>query len=285
MFDEVTLKLNADPLILSALKEDITSEDVSTNSVMPVPKKGEVNLICKQDGVICGLQIFGRVFTLLDENTEVEFKAADGDKVKKGQLLAVVRGDIKVLLCGERTALNYLQRMSGIATYTSEVAALLHGTGIKLLDTRKTTPNNRLFEKYAVKVGGGNNHRYNLTDGVLLKDNHIGAAGGVKEAVKMAKEYAPFVRKIEVEVETLDMVRDAVEAGADIIMLDNMEHDTMAEAMKIIDGKAEVEVSGNMTKENLEKLAGLSVDYVSSGALTHSAPILDISLKNLHPVE
>lgn len=285
MFDEVTLKLNADPLILSALKEDITSEDVSTNSVMPVPKKGEVNLICKQDGVICGLQIFERVFTLLDENTEVEFKAADGDKVKKGQLLAVVRGDIKVLLCGERTALNYLQRMSGIATYTSEVAALLHGTGIKLLDTRKTTPNNRLFEKYAVKVGGGNNHRYNLTDGVLLKDNHIGAAGGVKEAVKMAKEYAPFVRKIEAEVETLDMVRDAVEAGADIIMLDNMEHDTMAEAMKIIDGKAEVEVSGNMTKENLEKLAGLSVDYVSSGALTHSAPILDISLKNLHPVE
>ena len=285
MFDEVTLKLNADPLILSALKEDITSEDVSTNSVMPVPKKGQVNLICKQDGVICGLQIFERVFTLLDENTEVEFKAADGDKVKKGQLLAVVRGDIKVLLCGERTALNYLQRMSGIATYTSEVAALLHGTGIKLLDTRKTTPNNRLFEKYAVKVGGGNNHRYNLTDGVLLKDNHIGAAGGVKEAVKMAKEYAPFVRKIEVEVETLDMVRDAVEAGADIIMLDNMEHDTMAEAMKIIDGKAEVEVSGNMTKENLEKLAGLSVDYVSSGALTHSAPILDISLKNLHPVE
>lgn len=285
MFDEVTLKLNADPLILSALKEDITSEDVSTNSVMPVPKKGEVNLICKQDGVICGLQIFERVFTLLDENTEVEFKAADGDKVKKGQLLAVVRGDIKVLLCGERTALNYLQRMSGIATYTSEVAALLHGTGIKLLDTRKTTPNNRLFEKYAVKVGGGNNHRYNLTDGVLLKDNHIGAAGGVKEAVKMAKEYAPFVRKIEVEVETLDMVRDAVEVGADIIMLDNMEHDTMAEAMKIIDGKAEVEVSGNMTKENLEKLAGLSVDYVSSGALTHSAPILDISLKNLHPVE
>lgn len=285
MFDEVTLKLNADPLILSALKEDITSEDVSTNSVMPVSKKGEVNLICKQDGVICGLQIFERVFTLLDENTEVEFKAADGDKVKKGQLLAVVRGDIKVLLCGERTALNYLQRMSGIATYTSEVAALLHGTGIKLLDTRKTTPNNRLFEKYAVKVGGGNNHRYNLTDGVLLKDNHIGAAGGVKEAVKMAKEYAPFVRKIEVEVETLDMVRDAVEAGADIIMLDNMEHDTMAEAMKIIDGKAEVEVSGNMTKENLEKLAGLSVNYVSSGALTHSAPILDISLKNLHPVE
>ena len=285
MFDKVTLKLNVDPLILGALKEDITSEDVSTNSVMPVPRKGEVNLICKQDGVICGLQIFERVFTLLDENTEVELKAADGDRVKKGQLLAVVRGDIKVLLCGERTALNYLQRMSGIATYTSEVVKLLEGKGIKLLDTRKTTPNNRLFEKYAVKVGGGNNHRYNLTDGVLLKDNHIGAAGGVKEAIKLAKEYAPFVRKIEVEVETLDMVKDAVESGADIIMLDNMDHDTMAEAMRIIDGKAEVEVSGNMTKENLAKLSGLSVNYVSSGALTHSAPIMDISLKNLHPVD
>lgn len=285
MFDQVTLRLNADPLILSALREDITSEDVSTNSVMPVPRKGEVNLICKQDGVICGLQIFERVFTLLDENTEVELKAADGDRVKKGQLLAVVRGDIKVLLCGERTALNYLQRMSGIATYTSEVVKLLEGTGIKLLDTRKTTPNNRLFEKYAVKVGGGNNHRYNLTDGVLLKDNHIGAAGGVKEAINLAKEYAPFVRKIEVEVETLDMVKDAVEAGADIIMLDNMDHDTMAEAMRIIDGKAEVEVSGNMTKENLAKLSGLSVNYVSSGALTHSAPIMDVSLKNLHPVD
>lgn len=285
MFDQVTLRLNADPLILSALREDITSEDVSTNSVMPVPRKGEVNLICKQDGVICGLQIFERVFTLLDENTEVELKAADGDRVKKGQLLAVVRGDIKVLLCGERTALNYLQRMSGIATYTSEVVKLLEGTGIKLLDTRKTTPNNRLFEKYAVKVGGGDNHRYNLTDGVLLKDNHIGAAGGVKEAINLAKEYAPFVRKIEVEVETLDMVKDAVEAGADIIMLDNMDHDTMAEAMRIIDGKAEVEVSGNMTKENLAKLSGLSVNYVSSGALTHSAPIMDISLKNLHPVD
>lgn len=285
MFDQVTLRLNADPLILSALREDITSEDVSTNSVMPVPRKGEVNLICKQDGVICGLQIFERVFTLLDENTEVELKAADGDKVKKGQLLAVVRGDIKILLCGERTALNYLQRMSGIATYTSEVVKLLEGTGIKLLDTRKTTPNNRLFEKYAVKVGGGNNHRYNLTDGVLLKDNHIGAAGGVKEAITLAKEYAPFVRKIEVEVETLDMVKDAVEAGADIIMLDNMDHNMMAEAMRIIDGKAEVEVSGNMTKENLAKLSGLSVNYVSSGALTHSAPIMDISLKNLHPVD
>ena len=282
--NNITMALNADELILSALREDITSEDVSTNSVMPVPRKGEVNLICKQDGVICGLQIFERVFTLLDENTEVELKAADGDRVKKGQLLAVVRGDIKVLLCGERTALNYLQRMSGIATYTSEVVKLLEGTGIKLLDTRKTTPNNRLFEKYAVKVGGGNNHRYNLTDGVLLKDNHIGAAGGVKEAINLAKEYAPFVRKIEVEVETLDMVKDAVEAGADIIMLDNMSHEEMKEAVEVINHKAEIEISGNVTKENIANLIDLGVDYISSGALTHSAPIMDISLKNLHRI-
>ena len=284
MFDNVTLKLNADPLIISALKEDITSEDVSTNSVMPEPKKGEVQLICKQDGIICGLPIFARVFTLLDENTVVDLKVKDGDKVTKGELLAVVKGDIKVLLCGERTALNYLQRMSGIATYTNEVAQCLEGTGIKLLDTRKTTSNNRIFEKYYVRVGGRNNHRYNLSDGVLLKDNHIGAAGGVAEAVKMAKEYAPFVRKIEVEVETLDMVKEAVEAGADIIMLDNMSHEQMKEAIEYIDGRAEVEVSGNVTKENISRLTDLGVDYISSGALTHSAPILDISLKNLHAV-
>ena len=283
--NQITMKLNADKLIMMALQEDITSEDVSTNAVMPKAQKGKVDLICKQDGIICGLPIFARVFTLLDENTVVDLKVKDGDKVTKGELLAVVTGDIKVLLCGERTALNYLQRMSGIATYTNEVAQCLEGTGIKLLDTRKTTPNNRLFEKYAVRVGGGNNHRYNLTDGVLLKDNHIGAAGGVAKAVKMAKEYAPFVRKIEIEVENLDMVREAVEAGADIIMLDNMSHDTMKEALNIIDGRAEVEISGNITKENLGKLSGLSVDYVSSGALTHSAPIMDISLKNLHPIE
>lgn len=283
MFDEVTLRLNVDPLILSALKEDITSEDVSTNSVMPEPKLGEADLICKEDGIICGLQVFARTFTLIDDSTEVWFFVKDGEEVRKGQMLARLTGDIRVLLCGERTALNYLQRMSGIATYTHGVAALLQGTGIKLLDTRKTTPNNRIFEKYAVRVGGGNNHRYNLTDGVLLKDNHIGAAGGVKEAIRLAKEYAPFVRKIEVEVENLDMVREAVEAGADIIMLDNMDHDTMAEALSVIDGRAQVEVSGNMTKENLEKLSGLAVDFVSSGALTHSAPIMDISLKNLHP--
>ena len=285
MFDQVTLKLNVDPLILGALKEDITSEDVSTNSVMPEPKIGEVDLICKEDGIICGLQVFSRTFQLLDDSTNVELYVKDGDKVKKGQALAKVTGDIRVLLCGERTALNYLQRMSGIASYTHSVATLLEGTGIKLLDTRKTTPNNRIFEKYAVRVGGGNNHRYNLTDGVLLKDNHIGAAGGVKEAISMAKEYAPFVRKIEVEVETLDMVREAVEAGADIIMLDNMDHDTMKEALEIIDGRAQVEVSGNMTAENLEKLSVLAVDFVSSGALTHSAPIMDISLKNLHPIQ
>ena len=284
MFDKVTLKLNVDPYILGALKEDITSEDVSTNSVMPKCQLGEVDLICKQDGVICGLQVFSRVFELLDENTTTQLFVNDGDKVTKGMLLAKVTGDIRVLLCGERTALNYLQRMSGIATYTNSIVQLLEGTAIQLLDTRKTTPNNRIFEKYAVKVGGGNNHRYNLTDGVLLKDNHIGAAGGVKEAVAMAKAYASFVRKIEVEVETLDMVKEAVEAGADIIMLDNMSHDMMKEAIDIIDGRAQVEVSGNVTKENIAKLSNLSVDFVSSGALTHSAPIMDISLKNLHPI-
>ena len=284
MYDQVTLKLNVDPLILSALKEDITSEDVSTNSVMPHPQAGEVDLICKEDGIICGLQVFERTFTLLDESTKVEFFVKDGDEVKKGDLMAKVYGDIRTLLCGERTALNYLQRMSGIATYTQSVVALLKGTKTKLLDTRKTTPNNRIFEKYSVRIGGGNNHRYNLSDGVMLKDNHIGAAGGVKKAIEMAKEYAPFVRKIEVEVENLDMVREAVEAGADIIMLDNMKHEDMEEAMKIIDGKAEVEVSGNVTKENIARLTDLGVDYISSGALTHSAPILDISLKNLHAV-
>ena len=285
MYDQVTLGLNVDPFILSALKEDITSEDVSTNSVMPHPQQGEVDLICKEDGIICGLQVFERVFTLLDEKTTVEFFVQDGAEVHKGQLMAKVHGDIRTLLCGERTALNYLQRMSGIATYTHSVAELLKGTGIKLLDTRKTTPNNRIFEKYAVRIGGGNNHRYNLSDGVLLKDNHIGAAGGVKEAIAAAKEYAPFVRKIEVEVESLDMVKEAVEAGADIIMLDNMDTDALKEAIAYIDGRAEIEVSGNVTKENIARLTGLGVDYVSSGALTHSAPILDISLKNLHPVE
>ena len=284
MYDQVTLKLNVDPFILSALKEDITSEDVSANCVMKKPQMGEVDLICKQDGIICGLQVFERVFTLLDENTTAEFYVEDGAEVKKGQLMGKLRGDIRVLLCGERTALNYLQRMSGIATYTHEVASLLKGTKTKLLDTRKTTPNNRIFEKYSVRIGGGNNHRYNLSDGVLLKDNHIGAAGSVKAAVEMAKEYAPFVRKIEVEVESFEMVKEAIEAGADIVMLDNMSHEELKEAIDFIAGRAEVEVSGNVTKENIAKLTDLGVDYISSGALTHSAPIMDISMKNLHAV-
>ena len=284
MFDKATLKLKVDPLLLMALEEDITSEDVSTNSVMRSATLGEVDLICKEDGVLCGTQVFERVFTLLDEQTKVEFYAKDGDGIKKGQLIAKVKGDIRVLLSGERTALNYLQRMSGVATYTRQVANLLEGTKTKLLDTRKTTPNNRIFEKYSVKVGGGNNHRYNLSDGVMLKDNHIGAAGGVKQAVAMAKEYAPFVRKIEVEVENLEMVKDAVEAGAHIIMLDNMTHEQIKEALDYIAGRAEVEVSGNVTRENIAALTDLGVDYISSGALTHSSPILDLSLKNLHVI-
>ena len=283
--NKITMTLQVDHLILEALKEDISSEDVTTNSVMKEAVPGEVDLICKEDGIIAGLEIFSRVFTLLAADTKVELFCKDGDEVKKGQKMGKVTGDIRVLLSGERVALNYLQRMSGIATYTHSVAALLKGTKTKLLDTRKTTPNNRIVEKYSVRVGGGNNHRYNLSDGVLLKDNHIGAAGGVAEAVKMAKEYAPFVRKIEVEVETLDMVKEAVEAGADIIMLDNMSHEQMKEAIEYIDGRAEVEVSGNVTKENISRLTDLGVDYISSGALTHSAPILDVSLKNLHPVE
>ncbi|KAI4451756.1 putative nicotinate-nucleotide pyrophosphorylase [Eubacterium plexicaudatum ASF492] len=284
MFDPITMRLNVDPLILSALREDITSDDASTNSVMPYAQTGEAELICKQDGVLCGLQVFERVFTLLDQEVKTEFFAADADTITNGQLIAKVRGDIRTLLCGERTALNYLQRMSGIATYTHAVASLLEGTNIRLLDTRKTSPNNRIFEKYAVRTGGGNNHRYNLSDGVLLKDNHIGAAGSVKKAVRMAKEYAPFVRKIEVEVETMEMVNEAVEAGADIIMLDNMTREQVKEAIVLIAGRAEVEVSGNVTKENIEKLKDLGIDYISSGALTHSAPILDLSLKNLHVV-
>ena len=279
-----SLKLSVDPLVLSALKEDVTSEDVTTNAVMPTAQAGEVDLVCKEDGVICGLQVFRRAFELLDENTEFEFYVQDGDEVKKGQLMAKVRGDIRTLLVGERTGLNYLQRMSGIATYTHSIAVLLKDSKIKLLDTRKTSPNNRIFEKYAVRVGGGNNHRYNLTDGVLLKDNHIGAAGGVKEAIMAAKEYAPFVRKIEVEVENLEMVKEAVDAGADIIMLDNMTPEMMKEAVEVINHKAEIEISGNVTKENIAKLIDLGVDYISSGALTHSAPIMDISLKNLHRI-
>ena len=282
--NNITMALNADELILSALREDITSEDITTNSVMREYQLGEVELICKQDGVIAGLDVFKRTFELLDSKTEVTFTKKDGDTVKNGDKIGVVRGDIRVLLSGERTALNYLQRMSGIATYTRSIADLLKGSKTKLLDTRKTTPNMRVFEKYAVKVGGGCNHRYNLSDGILLKDNHIGAAGSVAKAIEMAKEYAPFVRKIEIEVENLEMVKEAVEAGADIIMLDNMTPDEMREAIKIIDGRAQTECSGNVTKENVARLVSVGVDYISSGALTHSAPILDISMKNLHPV-
>ena len=282
--NKITTTLQVDQLILEALREDISSEDVTTNAVMREAVDGEVDLICKQDGVIAGLDVFKRVFELLDDKVRVEFYCKDGDEMKNKQLMGKVYGDIRVLLSGERVALNYLQRMSGIATYTHSVADLLKGSKTKLLDTRKTTPNMRIFEKYAVRVGGGYNHRYNLSDGVLLKDNHIGAAGSVTKAVEMAKEYAPFVRKIEIEVENLDMVKEAVEAGADIIMLDNMSTEEMQEAIKIIDGRAETECSGNVTKENIGRLTALGVDYISSGALTHSAPIMDISLKNLHAV-
>ena len=282
--NKITMTLNVDHLIKEALQEDISSEDVTTNAVMKEAVTGEVQLICKQDGVVAGLDVFRRVFEILDENVKIDFYCKDGDEVKKGELMGVVTGDIRALLSGERVALNYLQRMSGIATYTHSVAKLLEGTKTKLLDTRKTTPNMRIFEKYAVRVGGGYNHRYNLSDGVLLKDNHIGAAGSVTKAVQMAKESAPFVRKIQVEVENLDMVREAADAGADIIMLDNMSPEDMKEAIRIIDGRAETECSGNVTKENIDRLTSLGVDYISSGALTHSAPVLDISLKNLHAI-
>lgn len=283
--NNITMQLNADELILSALREDLTNEDITTNAVMRTAKQGQVELICKQDGILAGLEVFRRVFTLLDPATSFAMAHKDGDAVKKGEVIGTITGDIRVLLSGERTALNFLQRMSGIATYTHAIAALLEGSKTKLLDTRKTTPNMRVFEKYAVRVGGGCNHRYNLSDGILLKDNHINAAGGVGAAVRVAKEYAPFVRKIEVEVENLDMLREALDAGADIIMLDNMTPERMKEAVAIVAGRAETECSGNVTKENVARLVDLGVDYISSGALTHSAPILDLSLKNLRAME
>ena len=282
--NSITMKMQADKLIRMALQEDITSEDVSTNAVMRSAVKGTVDLIAKEDGIIAGLDVYARVFQILDEKTEISFNFKDGEAVKKGDLLGTVTGDIRVLLSGERVALNYLQRMSGIATYTKQVSKLLEGSKVTLLDTRKTTPNCRVFEKYAVRIGGGCNHRYNLSDGVLLKDNHIGAAGSVAKAVAMAKEYAPFVRKIEIEVETMEQVKEAVEAGADIIMLDNMTPEMMKEAVELIAGRAQTECSGNITKENIQKICEIGVDFVSSGALTHSAPILDISMKNLHAI-
>lgn len=284
MINTITMKINVDDYILNALKEDITSEDVTTNAVMSEAKQGEVELICKEDGIICGLDVFKRTFELLDNDTTFETNVKDGDSVNNGQLIGTVHGDIRVLLSGERTALNYLQRMSGIATFTKSLADELKGSNTKLLDTRKTTPNMRPFEKYAVKVGGGYNHRYNLSDGVLIKDNHIGAAGSITKAVEMAKEYAPFVRKIEVEVENLTMLQEALEAGADIIMLDNMDNETMKKAVEIVGNKAETECSGNVTKERLAEITKIGVNYVSSGALTHSAPIMDLSLKNLRAV-
>ena len=282
--NSITMKMQADKLIRMALQEDITSEDVSTNAVMRSAVKGTVDLIAKEDGIIAGLDVYARVFQILDEKTEISFNFKDGEAVKKGDLLGTVTGDIRVLLSGERVALNYLQRMSGIATYTKQVSKLLEGSKVTLLDTRKTTPNCRVFEKYAVRIGGGCNHRYNLSDGVLLKDNHIGAAGSVAKAVAMAKEYAPFVRKIEIEVETMEQVKESVEAGADIIMLDNMTPEMMKEAVELIAGRAQTECSGNITKENIAKILETGVDFVSSGALTHSAPILDISMKNLHAI-
>lgn len=282
--NSITMKMQADKLIRMALQEDITSEDVSTNAVMRSAVKGTVDLIAKEDGIIAGLDVYARVFQILDEKTEISFNFKDGEAVKKGDLLGTVTGDIRVLLSGERVALNYLQRMSGIATYTKQVSKLLEGSKVTLLDTRKTTPNCRVFEKYAVRIGGGCNHRYNLSDGVLLKDNHIGAAGSVAKAVAIAKEYAPFVRKIEIEVETMEQVKEAVEAGADIIMLDNMTPEMMKEAVELIAGRAQTECSGNITKENIAKILETGVDFVSSGALTHSAPILDISMKNLHAI-
>lgn len=285
MISGVTMKINMDEYILHALKEDITSEDVSTNAVMPDKKQGTAQLICKADGIICGLEVFERTFTLLDDTFRFDTDVKDGDRVEKGQLIGTLFGDIRALLSGERTALNYLQRMSGIATITNEYAKELEGTKTTLLDTRKTTPNMRPFEKYAVTVGGGRNHRYNLSDGVLLKDNHIGASGSVKKAIEMAKDYAPFVRKIEIETETIEQVKEALEAGADIIMLDNMDNDTMKKCVELIGDKAETECSGNVTKERLREIAAIGVDYVSSGALTHSAPVLDVSLKNLKPIE
>ena len=283
MINGVNLKVNIDDYILNALKEDITSEDVTTIAIMPEKKLGRVDLICKQDGIICGLEVFERTFKLLDNGCQFVTKYRDGDKIKKGDHIGEVRGDIRVLLSGERVALNYLQRMSGIATYTSESVAILKGSKTKLLDTRKTTPNNRIFEKYAVKIGGGTNHRYNLSDGVLIKDNHIGAAGSIAKAVAMARDYAPFVRKIEVEVETLEQLQEALEAKADIIMLDNMDNATMKEAVAMIGDKAQSECSGNVTKERLMEIAEIGVDFVSSGAITYAAPILDFSMKNLRP--
>ena len=283
--DPIAMKLVGDDLILQTLREDITFEDVSTASVCPQARQAEVQLIAKADGVIAGLDVFARTFVLLDPATTVEATVTDGDEVHAGQHLATVKGDARILLSGERVALNYLQRMSGIATYTRRMVRALEGTNTKLVDTRKTTPGMRVFEKAAVLAGGGLNHRYNLSTAVMLKDNHIDAAGGVTKAIQMARAHASFTCTVEIECENLDMVREAADAGADIIMLDNMDHDAMAKAIEVIDGRAKVEASGNVDAQNIRALADLGVDFISSGALTHSAPILDLSLKHLRMLD
>lgn len=280
----ITMNLVADDIIRFALREDMNAGDLSTESACPERREAEVQLIAKAEGVIAGLDVFERAFTLLDPRTSFDARVADGDAVEPGQLLGIVRGDARVLLSGERVALNFLQRMSGIATYTRRMAAALEGTKTRLVDTRKTTPCLRIFEKAAVEAGGGANHRYNLSQAVMLKDNHIDAAGGIAAAVAGARAHAPFVCTVEVECEDLDMVREALEAGADIIMLDNMTHEQMAEAVALIDGRAKVEASGNVDAGNIRALADLGVDFISSGALTHSASILDLSLKHLRMV-
>ena len=277
----VTMKLHWDAVILAALKEDIPWEDVSANAVVPEDARGHADLIAKADGVVAGLPVFCRTFELLDEDVQIDLHVQEGEQVTAGTLLAEGTGNLRALLSGERTALNFLQRMSGIATYTRQMAQLLEGTGTTLLDTRKTTPLLRSLEKYAVSVGGGSNHRFNLSDGVLLKDNHIGAAGGVRQAIGLARAYAPFVRRIEIEVETLEQLDEALDAGADIVMLDNMKGEALEEAVRRARGRAETEISGNVTRENLERYVALGVNYISSGALTHSAPILDVSLKHM----
>lgn len=275
-------RFKIDPIILNALNEDITYEDLSTRAIyMGEADPAKVELLGRADGVIAGLEVFERVFQLLDKDVRVEFHVEDGDRIKDNQLLATVYASVQTLLSGERVALNFLQRISGIATYTRQVADLLEGTDIRIADSRKTAPGLRIFEKYAVRVGGGINHRYNLSDAVMLKDNHINAAGGVQEAIRRAQEYTSFTHKIEVEVETLEMVREAAEAGADIIMLDNMNLEQMQEAVEVINGRAIIEISGNMTRENIERYRVLDIDIISSGALTHSAGILDLSMKNL----
>ncbi|MGL4452989.1 MAG: carboxylating nicotinate-nucleotide diphosphorylase [Sarcina sp.] len=269
-----------DKYIKLALAEDVTSEDITTNAIIDKEIKGTCDLICKEDGILAGMPVFKRVFEILG-GVIVKEHYKDSYIIKKGDVVATLEGDIRHILIGERTALNYLQRMSGIATLTSDMVKELEGSSTKLLDTRKTTPNMRIFEKYSVKVGGGYNHRYNLSDGILIKDNHIAAAGGIKQAIGLAKDYAPFVRKIEVEVETLAGVKEALSAGVDIIMLDNMDNQTLTKAVKLIGKKAITECSGNVTIERLKELSEIGINYISSGALTHSAKILDFSMKNL----